>query len=40
LKHFPEAARNGVTVLSPVDYLAHLSGYYLAHLSGYESGLK
>lgn len=26
LKHFPEAARNGVTVLSPADYLAHLTG--------------
>lgn len=26
LKHFPEAARNGVTVISPADYLAHLSG--------------
>ena len=26
LKHFPEAARNGVTVLSPADYLAHLVG--------------
>ena len=26
LKHFPEAARNGVTVLSPADYLAHLIG--------------
>jgi putative PIN family toxin of toxin-antitoxin system len=24
LKHFPETARNGVTVLSPADYLAHL----------------
>ncbi|MFP5230874.1 MAG: putative toxin-antitoxin system toxin component, PIN family [Acidobacteriota bacterium] len=24
LKHFPRAARNGVTVLSPADYLAHL----------------
>jgi uncharacterized protein len=32
LKHFPENARRGVTVLSPVDYLAHLSGE--------ESGLK
>jgi putative PIN family toxin of toxin-antitoxin system len=26
LKHFPEAARSGVTVLSPADYLAHLAG--------------
>ena len=26
LKHFPEAVRNGVTVLSPADYLAHLVG--------------
>jgi putative PIN family toxin of toxin-antitoxin system len=26
LKHFPEAARNGVTVLSPADYLIHLAG--------------
>ena len=25
LKHFPEAARNDVTVLSPADYLHHLS---------------
>jgi putative PIN family toxin of toxin-antitoxin system len=24
LKHFPEDARHGVTVLSPADYLAHL----------------
>lgn len=24
LKHFPRAARNGVTVLSPADYLSHL----------------
>jgi putative PIN family toxin of toxin-antitoxin system len=24
LKHFPEAARNGVPVISPADYLAHL----------------
>jgi predicted nucleic acid-binding protein len=24
LKHFPEPIRNGVTVLSPADYLAHL----------------
>lgn len=24
MKHFPKAARNGVTVLSPADYLAHL----------------
>lgn len=24
LKHFPESVRNGVTVLSPGDYLAHL----------------
>jgi len=24
LRHFPEAVRNGVTVLSPPDYLAHL----------------
>jgi len=26
LKHFPETARDGVIVLSPVDYLAHLEG--------------
>jgi putative PIN family toxin of toxin-antitoxin system len=26
LKHFPEAARNGVSVLSPTAYLAHLMG--------------
>jgi predicted nucleic acid-binding protein len=26
LKHFPETVRQGVTVLSPVDYLAHLVG--------------
>jgi putative PIN family toxin of toxin-antitoxin system len=26
LKHFPEAVRNGVTVVSPADYLAHLLG--------------
>jgi putative PIN family toxin of toxin-antitoxin system len=26
LKHFPEAVRNGVTVISPADYLAHLAG--------------
>jgi putative PIN family toxin of toxin-antitoxin system len=26
LKHFSETARNGVTVLSPTDYLAHLLG--------------
>jgi uncharacterized protein len=26
LKHFPESVRNGVTVLSPADYLAHLAG--------------
>lgn len=26
LKHFPQAARDGVTVLSPADYLAHLEG--------------
>jgi predicted nucleic acid-binding protein len=25
LKHFPKSARNGVTVLSPADYLAHLT---------------
>jgi predicted nucleic acid-binding protein len=25
LKHFPEKVRRGVTVLSPTDYLAHLS---------------
>jgi hypothetical protein len=25
LKHFPEAVRNGVIVLSPAAYLAHLS---------------
>jgi predicted nucleic acid-binding protein len=24
LKHFPESIRNGVTVISPADYLAHL----------------
>jgi putative PIN family toxin of toxin-antitoxin system len=24
LRHFPETVRNGVTVLSPTDYLAHL----------------
>ncbi|WP_263353852.1 putative toxin-antitoxin system toxin component, PIN family [Acidicapsa acidisoli] len=28
LKHFPETARNGVTVLSPADYLAHISGEF------------
>ena len=26
LKHFPETMRNGVTVISPSDYLAHLVG--------------
>jgi putative PIN family toxin of toxin-antitoxin system len=26
LKHFPETVRNGVYVLSPTDYLAHLVG--------------
>lgn len=26
LKHFPETIRNGVRVLSPADYLAHLVG--------------
>jgi len=26
LKHFPESIRNGVTVISPADYLAHLQG--------------
>ena len=26
LKHFPETVRNGVRVLSPADYLAHLIG--------------
>ena len=26
LKHFPEPLRNGVTVLSPADYLTHLVG--------------
>jgi putative PIN family toxin of toxin-antitoxin system len=26
LKHFPESVRNGVNVLSPADYLAHLMG--------------
>ncbi len=26
LKHFPKSIRNGVTVLSPSDYLAHLMG--------------
>jgi predicted nucleic acid-binding protein len=25
LKHFPEAARSGVQVLSPADYLSHLT---------------
>ncbi len=25
-KHFPRSARNGVTVLSPADYRAHLTG--------------
>jgi len=25
-RHFPETVRNGVTVLSPADYLAHLAG--------------
>ena len=25
LKHFPKSARKGVTVLSPADYLAHLT---------------
>jgi len=25
IRHFPEAARNGVTVVSPADYLAHLT---------------
>jgi hypothetical protein len=24
LKHFPETVRNGVTVLSPTEYLTHL----------------
>ncbi len=24
LRHFPETIRNGVTVLSPIEYLAHL----------------
>ena len=26
LKHYPEPLRNGVNVLSPADYLAHLTG--------------
>lgn len=26
LKHFPEPVRNGVTVVSPAAYLAHLAG--------------
>jgi putative PIN family toxin of toxin-antitoxin system len=26
LRHFPKAVQNGVTVLSPADYLAHLQG--------------
>jgi predicted nucleic acid-binding protein len=26
LKHFPEPSRNGVTVLSPADYLSYLAG--------------
>jgi uncharacterized protein len=26
LRHFPETVRNGVNVLSPTDYLAHLVG--------------
>jgi putative PIN family toxin of toxin-antitoxin system len=26
LKHFPEAVRNGVSVVSPASYLAHLAG--------------
>jgi putative PIN family toxin of toxin-antitoxin system len=26
LKHFPESIRNGVTVVSPADYLARISG--------------
>ena len=26
LKHFPETVRNGVTVLSPAEYMAHLAG--------------
>jgi uncharacterized protein len=26
LKHFPKAARRGVTVLSPAEYLDHLAG--------------
>jgi uncharacterized protein len=26
LKHFPKSIRNGVTVISPQDYLAHLMG--------------
>jgi putative PIN family toxin of toxin-antitoxin system len=26
LKHFPESGRNGVTLISPGDYLAHLVG--------------
>ena len=27
LKHFPESIRNGITVISPSDYLAHLMGH-------------
>ena len=26
LKHFPESIRNGVTVVSPADYLEHIAG--------------
>jgi len=26
LKHFPQTMRNGITVISPSDYLAHLVG--------------
>jgi uncharacterized protein len=27
-RHFPESIRNGVTVLSPADYLAHILGEF------------
>ena len=27
LRHFPEAVCNGVTVVAPADYLAHLAGH-------------
>jgi hypothetical protein len=26
LKHFPEVIREGVTVIAPADFLAHLNG--------------